>query len=305
MKKIFYLLQLTALISCSISDDFDLLEIGDYSYDGFSSFVSDNRNVLQDNNVVFVSSKEIKQKEIKLSSFLNDDYNAFPVYSTNYKTFNLVNWSFFESDTITIHYKGDYIIHYLDSLLSSDHDFKVVENTWKKGSKQFRTLSLIDKITGDLLYDNFVFNCFRNEIRLNSSNKLLSRTESPVVGNVEYISISNSEIVASGTMSWSINGRFEQFIHPTTGQAYYVFFADIPQKHVIWDVSQNLTGYELIKIADVNTYLGNYDHPTSYVVRMGIGSYPYFDVPFATSNNTPVYGNSYGMGASYYGEITK
>lgn len=306
MKKLtLYTILLLTSVSCTISDDFDILGLGNRNLDTFSSFVLENSTLLQNNNVVSVGTKEISINSINLSSFLNDDYDCFPVYSTDFKTFHLVNWSFFKSDTVAIHYKGEYIIHYVDSILSSDNDLKVVENTWRKDNKLFKTLSLIDKTTGDLLYDNFVFNFFRNEIHLNSSKRLLTRAESPVVGNVEYISISNSEIVANGTMSWSIDGRFEKFIHPTTGQEYYIFFADIPQIHTTWNVTQNLTGYELIKIADVTTYLGSYNHPTSYVVRMGIGSYPYFDVPYATSNNTPVFGNSYGMGASYYGEITK
>lgn len=270
-------LVLPIICSCESADDFDVLDLGykSYSQNKLSEYalfdlIDDNRAVLDTSGLSLVGTKTLENYNLSLSTFFNDKYNIYPIYNRDMKKFHLVSMDFFKSDTVLIHFKYDYLQSYVDSLLKSKTSYIVKELTWNYESKRFKTIALFDRYSGELEYDNVLFNTFKTSIP-NSVKRLLTRSEGGHASNVECISFTMGDVTASGTMSWSIDGEYITITIDSTD--YRVLVPGSPEINDSWTIPSNFPDvYDVVHEGRVTVEIGPgpYYKPY-YTVYMGIG----------------------------------
>lgn len=235
-KTIVQLCTLFALLfsaSCSNSylDDCDILGIGHIDNDIFkqptwraslAELLQSNAAVLDSSGLCFISATPIDTFTLDSSHFFNNNYLSFPVYYGNLDRFQLVSYHDLCKDTTSFHYKNDYLATFVDSLLAIQHIFDKIKITWNYNGISFETISLFNKETKEIEYDNILFNLFFKKTYFKQARDLLSRGEVPSYGyntvdhgiNTIYFMSAVSVLLAQVSIDWQECGEW----HPRTIQ---------------------------------------------------------------------------------------
>lgn len=209
-----------------------------------------------------------------LCVFFNEDMVCYPVYNNDLSKMFIVSYDVFANDTILVHMKIDYLKTYVDSLLDNS-SYNVEEHIWSYNNKEFRTLSLIDSVTGELLYDNLLFNVLRTHTMSRLARNNLTRGELSYISGYEEVTLSIGTETATLGMPWSIDGYFHndsigsisgvtqyRAVFICTGHDYesndIVFSYNFPNKEIY-------SPYRLLRVMSPTYY-------PYYEVGLGIGT---------------------------------
>lgn len=184
MKKVFLSFCTTIIMLCSCTSDYglDVLEIDmDFNrtwQQELSEVLEDYSAILDSSSVSLLDYKQIDYLDLDTSYFFNNKSRCHPIYFNSFDRFTLVPYAILKTDTAAIHFKYEYLLNSVMTLLSNIDSYNVVELKWQyNGEQQFTTYSLFDKRTNELMYDNILTNIITPESKILKNKKVLTRSE--------------------------------------------------------------------------------------------------------------------------------
>ncbi len=189
--KFIFFITIAIFASCSLElNDYDILDIDSAERNIDKSVVSANwvetEKQFSNSGLEMVGKRELSilSNELTLDDFFSGTTQCFPAYDESFSRFSLYSFDQLKDDTTHFHLKMDYLVSYVDSLLTASIPVHAYELTWKFHQVIFTTIALFD-VYGELLYDNILFNVIQSERISTTGRSLLSRGEIPVYGGIE------------------------------------------------------------------------------------------------------------------------
>lgn len=304
-------LLITVLFSSCNSVDDDFLGINDVSEECtniINDIINDNSDCYSQLGLSLKSSSTIHCKDLSLADFFNKENPCYPAYGSFGSNLQLLDWNCFQSDTFLIHVNASHLTQYVDSILNDRNDYIIKELTWEYGQKRFSTIALFDSYTGDLVYDNILFNTFNIQAENNSINRYLTRGEGNLASAREFASFGVADMLATCTFDWRIEGgNYVTYHYLENGDSSSITFFE-PDMPIIGDAILNVpSGFPNANDVSVifqEVYSYSCTVPGNrpfYTVRFGIG-YPGLNVEIPTDttrNESNVYGYAYAY-KSYF-----
>lgn len=173
---------LLTVSSCTKYDTYDILKIENEKVpttwrEELKMLVNDNSSVLTASGVSLKKARKLSSVTPDSASFFNDEMRFYPIYQSDLKKFDVAPYRFLQEDTVTVHYRTTHLNSMVNEILSSNVPYDVVELTWEKDGESFKTLSLFNEETGELLYDNIFSNIITQKIVSGSKKPFLTRSE--------------------------------------------------------------------------------------------------------------------------------
>lgn len=219
MKKVFICLCATISMLCSCTSDYglDVLGLEDFSMSAekeVSSILSEQSSLFSNSELTLKSMEDYKSAgKLTVEHIFNNDYACYPVYTTDFREIHLVSLEHFNGDTVSVHFKYDYLVAYVDSLLNFERkSITVKELTWNYKGSTFKTIGLFNVYTGEVEYEHILFNTYRTEISSFKNTKILSRGEGTLgKGDIESVSFTYNNTTMYYTVSWNVTGVYRIF----------------------------------------------------------------------------------------------
>lgn len=209
---------LTGMIVASCSNDNDYYPI---CYDecdwtlSMKEIVSDNSQLFEHRGLNISNMKLSKGIKVDKNLFFGDEYGIFPVYSLKDSIFTVVTYRDLKNNIESYSFDTISVMNNINRILEHADEYDVVELTWTFDNKPYKSLALFNKCTGELEYDNMLFNMAtlaRYESNTFSRALHFTETESGVGASgsdyVEY-KIGNTIIAKSG-INWQVNGNWNK-----------------------------------------------------------------------------------------------
>lgn len=224
MKKVFLSFCTTIIMLCSCTSDYglDVLEIDmDFNrtwQQELSEVLEDYSAILDSSSVSLLDYKQIDYLDLDTSYFFNNKSRCHPIFFNSFDRFTLVSYAILKTDTAAIHFKYEYLLNSVMTLLSNIDSYNVVELKWQyNGEQQFTTYSLFDKRTNELMYDNILTNIITPESKILKNKKVLTRSEvggghNSFGSNFNVISFYSTTgvLLAEAVSSWEERGHWRQ-----------------------------------------------------------------------------------------------
>ena len=218
MKKVFLSFCTTIIMLCSCTSDYglDVLGLEDFSMSpekSIASFLSDSNEILTKSGLTLVKNTELStSQKIDIETFFNSDFNCYPVYSRDLKFMKLENLDFIKSDTSTIHFKYEYLRSYVDSLLDNRKNLVIRELTWNYRGETIKTIGLFNRFSGEMEYDNVLFNLISQKYNFVRNSTNLTRSESnSLASNRESVYVTVGGNTYYYDVCWSIYGNYHTY----------------------------------------------------------------------------------------------
>ena len=228
MKKVFLSFCTTIIMLCSCTSDYglDVLEI-DMNFNRtwqqeLLEVLEDYSAILDSSSVSLLDYKQIDYLDLDTSYFFNNKSRCHPIYFNSFDRFTLVPYAILKTDTAAIHFKYEYLLNSVMTLLSNIDSYNVVELKWQyNGEQQFTTYSLFDKRTNELMYDNILTNIITPESKILKNKKVLTRSETSGSQGNSYQLIDwdttilefhnkASELIAAAYSHWEEYGTWKE-----------------------------------------------------------------------------------------------
>ena len=213
VKMISFVITFVMCLGCTNSIDDDMLVIsGQIGWKNeLYSILEDNKDQISESELSLLDFKLHNSVVLTVDDFFNKE-SLFPVYINNfYERFELMPFYFLETDTLTTHYKADYLVEMVNLLLEDDnHD--IVELNWLHKNNKFSSVALFNKQSGELEYDNVLFNIISQNQKLLKGT--LTRAETvpidPFVFDYDIVNCysANNELLSSVWINWYEYGDF-------------------------------------------------------------------------------------------------
>ena len=159
-KKYFYLTGLLT-IAASCYNERDLFP----AFDDDCNWETTLNDIISDNEKLFdargfkIVDMEILEDMVLDSTLFFDEINGyFPVYSKTDSTLKVMSYNEIEESKDANDTRFLKIRNKINDLISNQDDYYCVQLTWQYGEDRFNTLALFNKRTGELEYDNMLFN---------------------------------------------------------------------------------------------------------------------------------------------------
>ena len=209
-----------SIVSCT--NDYEFFDDGWESQSwetSLNQMVSQNVSLYSNNEIFLKDYREIDIKSLDSTSFINKDAK-FPVFSGNH--ISLVPFAFINHDTIMSHVKAFHVRNLVNYSMDHKSELTAVKLTWESADGPFTSIALFDKKTGQLVYDNIIYNTITTEEGdLNKFRKFkLTRSEGggpDIYGG--SATFSNSDILTYGSngfikINWSCYGYWQVSARP-------------------------------------------------------------------------------------------
>lgn len=201
-------------VSCTSDSDI-LPNFKDFSGDwnsSLSEIVDDNSNSFSNKGLALTDIKLLDADAIDNSLFFNEEYGYFPVYSKKDTTFNVVSYDKYNSTSEENSIKMKKVFDVVKEKIAHKDDYNFVQLTWKHGKDTFKTIALFDKKTGELEYDNMLFN-------MQTISKYDSRSFASLISMAEFSECVETksehvdfyeglDCVARASVTWNVYGRW-------------------------------------------------------------------------------------------------
>jgi len=284
MKKVFLSFCTTIIMLCSCTSDYglDVLGLEDFSMSpekSIASFLSDNSITFSKNGLSLICTEEYRgSKRLSADVLLNNEYDCYPIYSSNMNSMKLVPLSHFMTDTVSLHYKYEYLLSYVDSLLNNSNKLEFKELTWEYNDKRIKTIAIFDLLTGEILYDNIMYNLFSQKSLNSKVVKKLTRSENPnEASNVEQVIFNIGSHYATYTVSWRITGEYQNWVITDADgnkHTYRVFAPLMPEISETLSVPADFPSRDdVVGNCYINSSVDNH-YRAYYFVTIGIGYNP-------------------------------
>lgn len=254
------------------SNDLDFVPTSDSTLDWVESFnviTSDNNLTLSRNNLSIIQRKQIKGVLISEKYFFEDEYAYLPVYLLDNTKFSLKQIDTIKKDTSIVSLQHlEKIKTKVCEIIDTQESFDFVEITWKKDNAYFKSMAVFDKITGELVYDNILYNIITSA---NYSGGFSNRIVSAEYENAEdegsdYVSFSEENVeYAWVSLNWYEHGHWDFTDGPIIDDYFertYFYRHDILEHHFDYGVSpkngqiQHFVDWNLIPYTTIYDYSG-------------------------------------------------
>lgn len=284
MKKVFLSFCTTIIMLCSCTSDYglDVLGLEDFSMSpekSIASFLSDNSITFSKNGLSLICTEEYRgSKRLSADVLLNNEYDCYPIYSANMNSMKLVSLTHFMTDTVSVHFKYNYLESYVDSIINNSNGIEVKELTWNYKGKRIKTIALFDLYSGEILYDNILYNIFTQKNLSSKVVKNLTRAENQIGASaVEQVVYSIGVHNATYTVSWSITGEYQNWVITDADgnkHTYRVFAPLMPEISESLSVPADFPDRDdVVGNCYINTSVDNH-YRAYYYVTIGIGYNP-------------------------------
>lgn len=205
-----------SVISCS--NDYEFFDDGWESQSwetSLNQMVSQNVSLYSNSDLFLKDYQEININSLDSTSFINIDAK-FPVLTGNHIC--LVPFAFIDFDTTMCHVKAFHIKNLIRYSMDHKSELTAVKLTWESQDGSFTSIALFDKKTGQLVYDNILYNTITTDNgSINNFRKFkLTRSENTGTGldiGSESATFNGSDIISYGSgyiqIDWTCYGNWQ------------------------------------------------------------------------------------------------
>lgn len=219
MKIKVYFLIVAGILVVSCSNDSDFFPSFNDKCDWETSLgeiLNDNMIMFDNQDIEVTDVKFLKDFKIDRNIFYNSQYGYFPVYSKKDSVFEVIKYDDMDKKAGEYGFNTKVVNDKIEEILEKADDYDVIQLTWRYGSDSFKSLSLFNKKTGELEYDNMLFNMSTISKYSGHSFGMFIRGAENAFGEEEY-SYSDSTVIpyyedynlmASIKIDWTATGVF-------------------------------------------------------------------------------------------------
>lgn len=226
MQKIsFVALAAIMLTSCSI--DITHPDMKDSTRDWrdvLSKIKTDNQLLFSENELSIVSYSPVNEY-IDKTAILQEGF--FPAFHGNRAIFDIMPYEFLVNDTTVAHVNFSRIDSIANEVTDPKNDYLPVKINWKKKDHEFSTIALFDKQTGELIYDDILYNVILiSQTDAESLTSLLTSAEfdTSTDSGSDFVNLYDSGVkVATASVSWAEYGYWSS-TKSTYGDYYKVSY---------------------------------------------------------------------------------
>ncbi len=270
------LFSLLLMLSSCYSDGSFLLSFDDSSTDwnsSLSEIIKNNKTMLSENNIVLESVHLLKDVELNSEAFFSGESGYFPVYTKKDSVFEIISYdNMLKDESCTYNFNISAVNKKIEKLLENKENYNVVQLTWKFDNDTFNSIALFDKKTGELEYDNILFNVVTIS-KLSSKNfaEILSRSENVFYNDQgsDYVSFEKNNVkIAHVYFSWGETGHWIRTpLYQNSiiiGYSYTYIHDFLSYNFDVWAITNNpsipngATLGDLIDLSSINTYSFKY-----------------------------------------------
>ena len=302
---------LTSFVSCYNESDLFPAFDDDCNWETtLNDIISDNDTSFGENHLKLIEAQVMKGMSIDSSLFFNGRYGYFPVFNKKDTIFEFIQYDEIDKENSEYSFDSDIVNTKINTILSNKERYDIIQLTWQYNGESFNTLALFNKKTGELEYDNLLFNMpLISKYDSNTFSMMLRSTESNLLsdtGEETVTFIVNSFPKAMSKVEWSLAGYWSTYDYNKDGyryRSYTYHFLDITHIDTGW---QN-EGYDHYNEFYLDTFYPN--GPCIFKICVWAGVTGGF-------NNDGQYGNIYyqpdgniysndGVGTGYIKTITQ
>lgn len=241
------------IVSCSNNSDFFPSFNDDCSWESsLKDIISDNKDIFAGMDIEITDVKLMKDMSIDSTLFFDSKYGYFPVFSKKDSIFEIIKYDEIDRNEREYSFNKKVVNDKISKLLEKSEDYDIIQLTWRFGSDKFKSLSLFNKRTGELEYDNMLFNM----TTISKYNGLpfalmLRGAEDPKhdFSGSDIVTYSDGlEIVASAKIDWIVKGHWDTYtdlVNEDNYNYYYVtFYTYCVDSTRIWSTRSAEPGYE-------------------------------------------------------------
>lgn len=202
------------LASCSIDSDYYPNFDDNCNWKtSLNEIITDNDDLLTNRGFKITGMKFIPNVNIDKDLFWGDQYGVFPVYSKIDSVFTVVTYNELVKDSSYYCFDTTVVFSKINDLLIHADDYDVVELSWQSGSNTYSSLAFFNKLTGELEYDNMLYNMSTmSRYEKEGFSRALAMSESQIVrSGSDYASYKdpyNDLLLAKSGYSWNVHGTW-------------------------------------------------------------------------------------------------
>ena len=223
---------IAAMLSASCANDNDFFPSFDDNCNWKTSLdeiITDNDQLFENRGIKITTIKFLKDISVDRELFFGDQYGSFPVYSKNDSVFTVITYNELVKNSDMYSFDTTSVVKNINRLIENSEDYEVVELTWLCENKTYNSLAFFNTRTGELEYDNMLFNMStisRYERESFSRTIVITETESGVADSgsdcVVY-QIGNSILAKSG-INWTVRGTWDRNLYYDYEDDYYIYY---------------------------------------------------------------------------------
>ena len=205
---------LTAFVSCYNESDLFPAFDDDCNWETtLNDIISDNEELFDVSGFKIVDMKYLDDIVLDSTFFYDEKNGYFPVYSKTDSALKVLSYNEIEESKDANDTRFLKIRNKINNLISNQDDYYCVQLTWQYGDDRFNTLSLFNKKTGELEYDNMLFNMETiSKYSYEGLSKILTRyeTDNYVLSRNVFVQYRNEEgtLLASAALNWYVYGNW-------------------------------------------------------------------------------------------------
>lgn len=230
-KRILFIVGAVALItSCSNDSDWFPVCNDDCSWESsLDEIVMDNKDIFAYHDIEITDVKLLKDFRIDSALFFGGDYGYFPVFTKKDSVLEVIKYEDIDRQNKEYSFNKQVVNNKITTLLEKADDYDVIQLTWRYGTDIFKSLALFNKRTGELEYDNMLFNM--TTIDKYDSEKfilIMRSSETPQAyysgsSSVSY-SEGNSGTLAYASVSWQVWAHWNTYTHEVDDDDDYYYY---------------------------------------------------------------------------------
>lgn len=285
----------TIFVSCSNDNDFFPLVENDCSWETtLDEIVTDNESLFENQGIKITGMRFVDGIKVNRDLFYGEEYGFFPVYSKKDSVFTVITYNELVNHSDQYSFDTISVNKTITRLLEKAEDYDVVELSWNCLGETYNSLALFNRRTGELEYDNMLFNMSTiSRYERESFSRAIFITETGVYETgsdcVEYKRL--NQVIAKSGVNWVVKGTWHRqldLLFEDDVNYYYDVCSTFSMDRVeITPITFECPGYDVDVFCDYVDY--SVSQSSTYNFRYAIWAGPNGGLDI-TSNN---FGNAY------------
>lgn len=207
------------IASCSNDNDMFPSFSDDCNWEtSLNDIISDNESLFGSRNFQIIGTRKIENLKVNEDLFYSGKYGFFPIYSETDSVYKIVDYDEICKNASKHNFKKEKTDSLIRSFIEKADDYDIVELTWKCNSDIFNSLALFNKRTGELEYDNMLFNMSSvSSYNAENFSLLLTQFEVECVKTASDVVnyYQGFDLAATAGVSWSVFGTWDHHTYMT------------------------------------------------------------------------------------------
>ena len=224
-------LQLTVFVSCYNDGDIFPVFDDDCNWETtLNDIISDNEALFDARGFKIIDMKILENMVVDSTLFFDEKNGYFPVYSKSDSALKVMSYNEIVESKNANDTRFLKIRNKINNLISNKDNYYYVQLTWQYGDDSFNTIAMFDKRTGELEYDNMLFNMETiSKYSHEGLSKLLTRyeTDNYLLSRNVFVQYRNEgdTLLASAALNWYVYGNWNisYSIYEDDYNYYYVY----------------------------------------------------------------------------------